>query len=60
MSKTKLIPKILFVGTKRQFSSLIKNYAIKCNCSYVNQRWLGGMLTNWSTIKLCIGKLQDL
>lgn len=49
---------ILFVGTKPQFSSVIEACAVKCNCNYVTQRWLGGMLTNWSTIKICIDNLQ--
>lgn len=48
----------LFVGTKRQFSSVIEDCALSCDSHYVNQRWLGGMLTNWSTIKTCIENLQ--
>jgi small subunit ribosomal protein S2 len=51
---------ILFVGTKPQFSSVIESYALKSNCHYVTHRWLGGMLTNWSTIKICINNLQNL
>nr|YP_009144907.1 ribosomal protein S2 [Euglenaria anabaena]AKJ83354.1 ribosomal protein S2 [Euglenaria anabaena] len=51
---------ILFVGTKSQFSSIIETCAISCNSHYVTQRWLGGMLTNWSTIKTCIDNLQFL
>lgn len=48
----------LFVGTKRQFSPIIESCALSCNSHYVNHRWLGGMLTNWSTIKTCIDQLQ--
>jgi small subunit ribosomal protein S2 len=50
---------ILFVGTKPQFSSIIETYALNCNSHYITKRWLGGMLTNWSTIKLCIDNLQS-
>ena len=52
--------KILFVGTKRQASGPIAEYASKCNQYFVNHRWLGGMLTNWGTISKSIKKLQDL
>jgi ribosomal protein S2 len=49
---------VLFVGTKPQFSAIIKSCALSCKSYYVTERWLGGMLTNWSTIKLCIKKLD--
>ena len=49
---------ILFVGTKRQAAPIIELIATECNAHYVNQRWLGGMLTNWSTMSLCIEKLK--
>ena len=49
---------ILFVGTKRQAAPIIELTATECNAHYVNQRWLGGMLTNWSTMSLCIEKLK--
>lgn len=52
--------KILFVGTKRQASTLIAQEAKRCNSYYVNQRWLGGMLTNWTTMKERINRLKDL
>ncbi|AEH39735.1 30S ribosomal protein S2 [Buchnera aphidicola (Cinara tujafilina)] len=52
--------KILFVGTKRAASSLIKESAILCKQFYVNKRWLGGMLTNWKTVRQSIKKLKDL
>lgn len=50
----------LFVGTKKQASRLIAKVALSCNSFYVNQRWLGGMLTNWKTIKTSIEKLNQL
>lgn len=50
----------LFVGTKRQASTLIAQEAKRCNSFYINHRWLGGMLTNWSTIKERIAYLKDL
>ena len=53
-------PKILFVGTKRQASDIIKSSAIKCGQFYVNHRWLGGMLTNWPTVSKSIKTLEEL
>lgn len=50
----------LFVGTKPQTSSIIATEAIKCNSYYVNSRWLGGMLTNWKTIKTRVERLNLL
>ena len=50
----------LFVGTKRQAATLIAQEANRCNSYFINHRWLGGMLTNWKTIKERISKLQDL
>lgn len=52
--------KILFVGTKRQAATVVASAATKSNSFFVNQRWLGGMLTNWSTMKVCIQKLNTL
>ncbi len=49
---------VLFVGTKKQANHAIKEYAQKCGMPYVNHRWLGGMLTNFSTIKQSIKKLD--
>jgi len=49
---------ILFVGTKKQASQAVKEYAQKCGMPYVNHRWLGGMLTNFQTIKQSIRKLE--
>ena len=50
----------LFVGTKRQATTLIAQEAKRCNSYYVNHRWLGGMLTNWTTMKARIDRLKDL
>ena len=50
----------LFIGTKRQASTLIAQEAKRCDSFYVNHRWLGGMLTNWSTLKERIEYLKDL
>ena len=52
--------KILFIGTKNQSASTIEAYAKKCNQYYVNNRWLGGMLTNWTTVKTSIKKFKDI
>ena len=50
----------LFVGTKRQATTLIAQEAKRCDSYYVNHRWLGGMLTNWTTVKNRIERLKDL
>jgi small subunit ribosomal protein S2 len=50
----------LFIGTKRQASTLIAQEAKRCDSFYVNHRWLGGMLTNWTTLKERITYLKDL
>ncbi len=52
--------KFLFVGTKRQAAGIIAQEASRCGAYYVNQRWLGGMLTNWETIKTRVERLKDL
>nr|YP_009237756.1 ribosomal protein S2 [Gracilariopsis lemaneiformis]YP_009294638.1 ribosomal protein S2 [Gracilariopsis chorda]AJO68479.1 ribosomal protein S2 [Gracilariopsis lemaneiformis]AML79917.1 ribosomal protein S2 [Gracilariopsis lemaneiformis]AOM66898.1 ribosomal protein S2 [Gracilariopsis chorda] len=52
--------KFLFLGTKRQAAGVIAEQAIRSNSYYVNQRWLGGMLTNWVTIKSRVERLQEL
>ncbi len=51
---------ILFVGTKKQAQDSIKEEAINCNMPYVNARWLGGMLTNFRTIRTRIARLNQL
>ena len=52
--------KFLFVGTKRQAASVVCQEAERCGANYVNQRWLGGILTNWFTIKTRVERLKDL
>ena len=52
--------KVLFVGTKRSAQDVIKEEAIRCHMPYVNQRWLGGMLTNFQTIKQSVRRLHAL
>nr|YP_010196565.1 ribosomal protein S2 [Gracilaria cervicornis]UAD83962.1 ribosomal protein S2 [Gracilaria cervicornis] len=52
--------KFLFLGTKRQAAGVIAEQAIRSNSYYINQRWLGGMLTNWMTIKSRVERLQKL
>ena len=51
---------VLFVGTKKQAQECMKEAAIKCGMYYVDQRWLGGMLTNFGTIQKRIQRLKDL
>ena len=51
---------ILFVGTKKQAQDCMKEAALKCGMYYVDQRWLGGMLTNFDTIQTRIKRLKDL
>ena len=51
---------ILFVGTKKQAQECMKEAAVKCGMYYVDQRWLGGMLTNFETIRSRVQRLKDL
>ncbi len=51
---------VLFVATKRQAREIIKEEAMRCGCPYVDNRWLGGMLTNFKTVQLSIKRLHDL
>ena len=51
---------VLFVGTKRPAGKVVKEAAESCGCPYVNHRWLGGMLTNFKTVKNSIQRLKDL
>ena len=51
---------ILFVGTKKQAQECMKEAALKCNMFYVDQRWLGGMLTNFETIRARVERLKKL
>ncbi len=52
--------KFLFIGTKRQAAGIIAQEASRCGAYYINQRWLGGMLTNWATIKTRVDRLKEL
>lgn len=52
--------KILFVGTKRAAQDLVKNEALRCGMPYVNHRWLGGLLTNYRTIRQSVKQLKEL
>lgn len=52
--------KILFVGTKRAAQKIVREEADRCGMPYVNHRWLGGMLTNWKTIRQSIKRYRDL
>ena len=51
---------ILFVGTKRQARDIVREEASRCGSPYIDQRWLGGMLTNFKTIKQSVKRLQDM
>lgn len=57
---TLLKGKILFIGTKRAARESVKRTAIMCGQFFVNHRWLGGMLTNWKTVRQSIKRLKDL
>jgi len=52
--------KVLFVGTKQAASEIIKSESERCRMPYVNHRWLGGMLTNYKTIRQSIRRLKEL
>ena len=51
---------VLFVGTKKQAHNTVREEAERCGMYYVNERWLGGMLTNFETIKTRIQRLKEL
>lgn len=51
---------IMFVGTKRQAQEAIAEEATRCGMYYINQRWLGGLLTNWVTVQKSVKRLKDL
>jgi small subunit ribosomal protein S2 len=51
---------IMFVGTKRQAREIVKEEALRCAAPYVDHRWLGGMLTNYKTVKASIKRLKDM
>jgi small subunit ribosomal protein S2 len=52
--------KVLFVGTKRAAQAIMKEQAERCGMPYVNQRWLGGMMTNYKTVRQSIKRLKEL
>jgi len=51
---------VLFVGTKRQAREIVKEEAVRCGAPFVDYRWLGGMLTNYKTVKQSIKRLKDI
>jgi len=51
---------VLFVGTKRQAREIVKEEALRCGAPFVDYRWLGGMLTNYKTVKQSIKRLKDI
>jgi small subunit ribosomal protein S2 len=51
---------ILFVGTKRAAQQIVQEEAARCGMPFVNRRWLGGLLTNWKTVRQSINRLKDL
>jgi small subunit ribosomal protein S2 len=51
---------VLFVGTKRQAREIVKEEALRCGAPFVDYRWLGGMLTNYKTVKASIKRLKDM
>jgi small subunit ribosomal protein S2 len=51
---------ILFVGTKKQAQDIIKTEAIRCGMPYITHRWLGGMLTNFSTVRKSISRMEEI
>jgi small subunit ribosomal protein S2 len=50
---------VLFVGTKKQAQDIVRDYALKSESSYVNQRWLGGLLTNFAIVRTSVDKLKE-
>ncbi len=52
--------KVLFVGTKKQARGAVEREAKRCNMYYISNRWLGGLLTNWNTVKKSIARLKKL
>ena len=52
--------KVLFVGTKRAARDSVRNHAVRCEMPFVSQRWLGGMLTNYKTVRQSVKRLKDL
>ena len=50
---------VLFVGTRSQIAPIVESTAQKCNGRYVNTRWVGGLLTNWKTMSMCLQNRLD-
>ena len=50
---------VLFIGTKKQAQDPVSSYSTKCDMPYINERWLGGMLTNFETISKRVAKMQE-
>ena len=50
---------ILFIGTKKQAQDAVRSYSEKCGMPYINERWLGGMLTNFETMSKRVGKMLE-
>ena len=50
---------VLFIGTKKQAQDAVQSYAERCNMPYINERWLGGMLTNFETMAKRVSKMKD-
>ena len=57
---TKAGKRVLFVGTKKQAREVIEKEAKRCGMPYITQRWLGGLITNWTTVKKSISRLKKL
>ena len=51
---------ILFVGTKKQSTEIITTEALRCGMPYITQRWMGGMLTNFSTVRKSIARMDEI
>ena len=51
---------VLFVGTKKQARTMLKEHAVRCNMFYVSERWLGGTMTNFTTIRKSIKRMEEL
>lgn len=51
---------VLFIGTKKQAQDAVQSYAERCNMPYINERWLGGMLTNFNTVSMRLRRMKEL
>ena len=57
---TRIGERVLFVGTKKQAREVVQKEAQRCGMPYINQRWLGGLITNWATVKKSIARMKRL